>query len=239
MSQLIFVEQKPMQGKERVPQHGATIGREGSDINLADPEVSRRHATIRVEGGQLAIEDLGSTNGTFVNGDRVQGVQSLSEGDEVRLGNTVWRVQSASQATAVGDVPAAAPPQVTAARQVPQEAPPEPPAPTPSAPQPPAPAPQAPAPPAPQAPAPPAPQPPAPAGSPAGQRGDVPAPDFQPSAIRRVVPPPGGPAPFDPAGAPRVRGSAATRLEASVFAAAVTALTFAGVVIYYIVKPFE
>lgn len=235
MSQLIFVEQKPMQGKEHVPQSGAVIGREGSDINIADPEVSRRHATIHVEGDKLSIEDLNSTNGTFVNGQQIQGTRELSEGDEVRLGNTVWRVQPSAQATAIADAPAAAPPQVTAARQVPVEQPPQqqaPPAPAPPAPAPPAPA-------APTAQQPAAPRPPAPAPPAGGARGDVPAPEFQPSAIRRVVPPPGGPPAFNPAPPPRVRGSAATRVEASIFAAAMTALTFAGVVIYYIVKPFE
>ena len=67
MSDLIFVEQKPMEGREQSLQEGATIGREGCDVNLMDPEVSRRHATIRDQGGSLAIEDLGSTNGTYVN----------------------------------------------------------------------------------------------------------------------------------------------------------------------------
>ncbi|MEX2197129.1 MAG: FHA domain-containing protein [Thermoleophilaceae bacterium] len=232
MSQLIFVEQKPMQGKEHVPEEGAVIGREGCEINLADPEVSRRHATIHVAGEQLSIEDLGSTNGTFVNGQQVQGTQTLSEGDEVRLGNTVWRVQPSSQATATADAPGAAPPQVTAARQVPDAAP----SPPPQAP--PAPAPPVPAPPTaqqPEVPKPPAPQPPAPGAA----RGDVPAPDIQPSAIRRVVPPPGGPAAFREQGPGRQKGSAATRLGATLLATIAVALTAAGVVAYYVIEPFE
>lgn len=221
MSELIFVEQKPMAGKEHLPQPGTTIGREGSDINIADPEVSRRHATIRSEGGAVAIEDLGSTNGTFVNGERITGTRVLAEGDEVRFGNTVWRLQAAAQKTAVAGTPATpAPPQVTAARQVPVEQPAEPVKP-------------------------PSPPPPVPAGAaPAGQaapgaRGDVPAPDFQPSAIRRVVPPPGGPAAFQPAPPQRGRGSAATRLGATVAATAVVAATAAAVIAYYVVEPFS
>ena len=46
MSELIFVEQKPMEGREQKLSAGATIGREGCDVNLMDPEVSRRHAAI-------------------------------------------------------------------------------------------------------------------------------------------------------------------------------------------------
>jgi hypothetical protein len=249
VSDLIFVEQKPMAGKEHIPQPGTTIGREGSDINIADPEVSRRHATIRSEGGAVAIEDLNSTNGTFVNGERITGTRVLSEGDEVRFGMTVWKLQPSAQKTAIADAPAApAPPQVTAARQVPADLPPQapqqPPAPTPPAPQPPAPAPPQPAaaPPTaqqPAAPRPPAPAPPAPGGAPAGQRGDVPAPDFQPSAIRRVVPPPGAPAAFHPVAPARGRGSAATRVGATVAAGLVVLATAAAVVAYYVIEPFQ
>src|SRR5215213_7838046 len=113
-----------MEGREQTLSEGSTIGREGCDVNLMDPEVSRRHATIRDQGGSLAIEDLGSTNGTFVNGSRITAVTVLKDGDEVRLGNTVWSIRGAgggAGATTVGEVPAAAAPQVTAARAVPSD----------------------------------------------------------------------------------------------------------------------
>ena len=51
VTDLIFVEQKPMEGREQTLEPGATIGREGCEVNLMDPEVSRRHATIRDQGG--------------------------------------------------------------------------------------------------------------------------------------------------------------------------------------------
>src|SRR4051794_41865227 len=89
-----------MEGREQTLSAGSTIGREGCDVNLMDPEVSRRHATIRDQGGSLAIEDLGSTNGTFVNGSRIATVTVLSDGDEVRLGNTVWSIRGAAPAGA-------------------------------------------------------------------------------------------------------------------------------------------
>jgi hypothetical protein len=126
---LAFVEETPRQGREVEAVPGAVIGREGTDIVLPDPEVSRRHAAIRVDGESVAIEDLGSTNGTFVNDERITGTRVLSDGDSVRFGNTVWRLRAA----AVADVPVATP-QVTAARAVPVEARPAPPAPSPAAP---------------------------------------------------------------------------------------------------------
>lgn len=238
MSELIFVEQKPIAGKEHLPQPGTTIGREGCDINIADPEVSRRHATIRSEGGSVAIEDLGSTNGTFVNGERISGTRTLSEGDEVRFGMTVWKLQGAAQKTAIADAPQApAPPQVTAARQVPADLPAEPTQQQPPAPKPPAPQPAAPEPaPTAQQPKPPAPPP---GGGPGGARGDVPAPEFQPSAIRRVVPAPGGPSAFNPGPPARRRGSAATKLSATLFATLVVLATAVGVVAYYVIEPFQ
>src|SRR4051812_38187718 len=96
-----------MEGREQTLSAGSTIGREGCDVNLMDPEVSRRHATIRDQGGgALAIEDLGSTNGTYVNGARISIVTVLQDGDTVRLGNTVWSIKAAAPA---GAAPAGAP----------------------------------------------------------------------------------------------------------------------------------
>src|SRR5215218_8299139 len=83
-----------MEGREVEATPGAVIGREGTDIVLPDPEVSRRHAAIREHGDGVAIEDLGSTNGTFVNDRRIEGLEPLKDGDSVRFGNTVWRLRA-------------------------------------------------------------------------------------------------------------------------------------------------
>jgi predicted component of type VI protein secretion system len=248
VTELTFVEKKPMEGREQTLSAGSTIGREGCDVNLMDPEVSRRHATIRdAEGGSLAIEDLGSTNGTYVNGARITAVTVLRDGDSVRLGNTVWSIRAdvaPAGATTVGQVQSAAP-QVTAARAIPSdiEVPSAPPAaaspPAPPAPQPttaqaiPAAASAPPAPPAaPQQPA----QPAAPSAAPVGRRGDVEAPpEVAPSAIRRVLPPPGpGGAPvFQPPGA-RPGGSAATKVEATVVCMIIAIAVAVALAIYFI-----
>ena len=66
------------------------VGR-GSDceLTLADGEASRRHALLRPQAdGTVVLEDLGSTNGTFVNGRRISGPVTLRGGERVRIGDT-------------------------------------------------------------------------------------------------------------------------------------------------------
>lgn len=66
------------------------IGRDpGSDLHIQDIEVSRRHTRLIAQSGGFVLEDLGSTNGTFVNGERVRTVTVLRPGDEIRLGEVV------------------------------------------------------------------------------------------------------------------------------------------------------
>ena len=64
-----------------------TIGRDGqrSELMVDDPSVSGEHARIRYENGAFVLYDLASTNGTLVNGQRVD-KQRLVDGDQVRLG---------------------------------------------------------------------------------------------------------------------------------------------------------
>ena len=71
-----------------------TIGRMPEcDINLADPNVSRRHAEIRPAGTGFVVVDLGSTNGTRVNGAPVS-EQSLRDGDAITVGATALRFEA-------------------------------------------------------------------------------------------------------------------------------------------------
>jgi DNA-binding winged helix-turn-helix (wHTH) protein len=64
------------------------LGRDpDAEVFLNHPGISRRHALIRIAGGQATIEDLGSKNGTFVEDQRVDGVRSLHDGDIVRVGS--------------------------------------------------------------------------------------------------------------------------------------------------------
>lgn len=68
-----------------------SIGREGlkNNIVLDDSAVSAFHAKIRLERGRFVLYDLGSTNGTAINGKRVQ-KQTLMDGDEIVIGRTVF-----------------------------------------------------------------------------------------------------------------------------------------------------
>jgi hypothetical protein len=71
-----------------------TVGRsEESDIFLVDPSVSRNHASLTVEGDAVLVQDLGSTNGTYVNGDRVVKTH-LVPGDVLIFGNTQLRLEA-------------------------------------------------------------------------------------------------------------------------------------------------
>ena len=66
------------------------IGREaGSDVYINDVEVSRQHARLASQFGDYLLEDLESTNGTFVNGQRITGQRILKPGDTVFLGENV------------------------------------------------------------------------------------------------------------------------------------------------------
>lgn len=71
-----------------------TIGRHpDSNLVLADPNVSRNHAEIRPDGDRFVVVDLGSTNGSRVNGVRVDR-QVLEDGDELTFGNTRMRYEA-------------------------------------------------------------------------------------------------------------------------------------------------
>ncbi|MFH1263323.1 MAG: sigma 54-interacting transcriptional regulator [Pseudomonadota bacterium] len=68
------------------------VGRQGSaDVFLNDSQVSRKHAQFITKLGETKVSDLSSTNGTFVNGDKLAGDHVLNDGDEVQIGVTCFR----------------------------------------------------------------------------------------------------------------------------------------------------
>ena len=92
---------------DRIPiRDEVSIGRENADLVIPEDAVSRRHAAVRASASSLEIEDLGSSNGTFVNGQRIDGTQALTDGDEIRIGETTIAVE-AQQEPAAEAVPAA------------------------------------------------------------------------------------------------------------------------------------
>jgi hypothetical protein len=73
---------------------GATLGRSRQcDVVLNDPNVSRQHAEIRPRGGSWVLNDLGSTNGSSLNGRRVAGPEVLKPGDEIEIGTSAIRFE--------------------------------------------------------------------------------------------------------------------------------------------------
>jgi hypothetical protein len=67
---------------------GATLGRGDVEIRLEDPFASSRHARISRQGRTVVLEDLGSTNGTYLNNEPLTGPQPLHDGDRIRIGDS-------------------------------------------------------------------------------------------------------------------------------------------------------
>lgn len=109
-----------------------TIGRDSSNaVAINDPEVSRKHARLSFQGGKYVLEDLGSTNGTFVNGQRLAGPIVLKPGDVVSLGEQIVLMYDAinvdpgaTVAVSRKAVQAAVPPPAQSAAPPPYSAPP-------------------------------------------------------------------------------------------------------------------
>ena len=69
-----------------------TAGRQGNLV-IDDDYASGHHARFQISGGRWYVEDLGSTNGTWLNGRRIHAAQRLAKGDTVRIGHTVITVE--------------------------------------------------------------------------------------------------------------------------------------------------
>jgi len=106
----------PLAGR-RLPLRGeVTVGRADTDLELNDAEVSRAHAVLRAQpDGTAEVEDLGSTNGTYIDDVPVIGPALLGPGQQLRIGSTVLRlggaaVTAAHAAPPTVEAPAADPP---------------------------------------------------------------------------------------------------------------------------------
>jgi hypothetical protein len=87
----LVVERAPghVPGMEYEVGEGAIMGRgDQAEIRLEDPFASSRHARLVRQGGAIVLEDLGSTNGTYLNEELLSGPQPLHPGDRVRIGDS-------------------------------------------------------------------------------------------------------------------------------------------------------
>jgi hypothetical protein len=91
MDPRLVVERAPghVPGMEYEVGEGAVMGRgDQAEIRLEDPFASSRHARLVRQGGVVVLEDLGSTNGTYLNEELLSGPQPLHAGDRVRIGDS-------------------------------------------------------------------------------------------------------------------------------------------------------
>jgi pSer/pThr/pTyr-binding forkhead associated (FHA) protein len=89
----LIVRSGPRSG-ERIELIGElVVGRENADLTVHDEEVSRRHLAVRPHEDGVELEDLGSTNGTFVDGARLSAVVVVSSGARVTLGETELEIE--------------------------------------------------------------------------------------------------------------------------------------------------
>jgi hypothetical protein len=111
------VEIWTLEGVRRVDLDGGrvTVGKgEGNDIVLEDPRVSRLHASLEEFAEGWCVNDLGSSNGTFVNGDRIWSARRLRHGDEIRLGQSRLLFRSSADAASERTESEDGPPALTA-----------------------------------------------------------------------------------------------------------------------------
>ena len=116
----LVAENGPLAGQRLDVEGELVIGRVDGDVVIEDVKLSRRHAIFRVVDGGLEVEDLGSTNGTFVEERRVDGPTRLDNGAHVKLGASLFiaeiaaaigateaqTIEPTSGATQIGAMPA-------------------------------------------------------------------------------------------------------------------------------------
>jgi pSer/pThr/pTyr-binding forkhead associated (FHA) protein len=97
-------------GRQTPLEGSIEIGREASiGLPIDDEQASRRHTRVTAEGDHALVEDLGSTNGTYLNGQPIEGQRTLRPGDRLRVGLTIFELRTAAdvqrQPSAVIPVP--------------------------------------------------------------------------------------------------------------------------------------
>ena len=116
----LSVESGPGKGRSVELDGEVVVGREGADLTIEDSEPPRRHVAFRPVNGGVEIEDLGSTNGTFVDGHRINGPARVTKTATISVGQSRLSVElpvADVGATARRAAPVASPMDVTRARE--------------------------------------------------------------------------------------------------------------------------
>jgi pSer/pThr/pTyr-binding forkhead associated (FHA) protein len=93
-TRVVFVRSETQSGQDFTVSDAFVLGRsDQADIKLDDPYASEFHMRFNNREGRLVLTDLGSTNGTYVNGRRVTTPVDLNRGDAVQVGKTVMEVR--------------------------------------------------------------------------------------------------------------------------------------------------
>jgi S-DNA-T family DNA segregation ATPase FtsK/SpoIIIE len=73
----------------RIDKPRVTIGRANADVTLNDHEASRQHAAVEIRDAVVTLTDLGSTNGTLVSGEKIDGAVELTDKSEFQVGTSM------------------------------------------------------------------------------------------------------------------------------------------------------
>lgn len=106
--QLVVVRGRSTVNQHRLAPGGVTVlGRQdGCQLQIKSSQVSRKHCEFIERDGRLFLKDLNSSNGTFANGEKIQGERMLNPGDEVTIGGVKFRIEElhgASPSAGPGD----------------------------------------------------------------------------------------------------------------------------------------
>ena len=93
-AELIVVRSDTLSGQHYAVSNPTVLGRsEDADIVIDDPYASEFHLRVGLQEGDFIVHDLGSTNGTYVNGRRVTSPVALAEGDALQIGKTILEIR--------------------------------------------------------------------------------------------------------------------------------------------------
>lgn len=96
--QLVVVKGRSANKALKIPADGVTsVGRQqGCQIRISSSQVSRKHCELFEKKGHLLVKDLGSSNGTLINGKKIEGQQVVEVGSILTIGSVVFRVENAA-----------------------------------------------------------------------------------------------------------------------------------------------